>query len=71
MLFAGGSFWYWTLPAAYGLALVLSGFGHVLRKQGLSSVVGVPVCLLMLHMSFSMGLIDGLIRKGRSSTDRA
>lgn len=71
LLFAGGSLWYWTLPAAYGLALVLTGFGHVLRKHGLSSALGVPLCLVMLHTSFSLGLIDGLVRKGRPSSDRA
>ena len=71
MLFVGGSVWYWTLPAAYGCALVLSGIGEVFRKPGFSSVLGVPLCLLMLHASFSLGLIDGLVRKGRPSSDRA
>ena len=71
MLFVGGSFWYWALPAVYGLVLVLSGLVHVFRKHGLSSIMGVPLCLLMLHMSFSIGLIDGLVRKGRPSSDRA
>ena len=30
----------------------------------------VPSCLLMLHTSFSIGLLDGLFRKGRAPTDR-
>ena len=39
-------------------------------KEGLSHVLGVPFCLLILHTGFTIGLFDGLIRKGRASRDR-
>ena len=61
----------WMLPpTVYGLALVLAGLFSVLSGRGPSSLVGVPLCLLMLHTSFSLGLLDGLVRKGRLSRDR-
>ena len=33
-------------------------------------MVGVPLCLLMLHTSFTLGLVDGLLRRGRLPSDR-
>ena len=41
-----------------------------MQNRELGGVVGVPLCLLMLHASFSIGLLDGLIRKGRPPSDR-
>ena len=62
----------WTVPPmAYGLVLLLSGILAARSGRGASSIVGVPVCLLLLHTSFSLGLMDGLVRKGRFSNDRA
>ena len=61
----------WMLPpTVYGLALVLAGLFSVLSGRGPLTLVGVPLCLLMLHTSFSLGLLDGLVRKGRLSRDR-
>lgn len=71
VLFSGGMAWYWMLPATYGGVLLMAGVGHALRHADASGVLGVPLCLLMLHASFSLGLLDGLVRKGRPSSDRA
>lgn len=57
-------------PVLYGGALFLAGAREALRQKRPSSFIGVPLCLLMLHTSFSLGLIDGLVRKGRLSNDR-
>lgn len=60
-----------ALPfVVYGLALATSGALESRRQRRFSSLLGVPLCLLMLHTSFSLGLVDGLLRKGRLPKDR-
>ncbi len=54
--------------AMYGAVLFLSGLAHV--KNGIPHLLGVPYSLLLLHTGFTIGLIDGLFRKGRASRDR-
>ena len=60
--------WSMILIVAYGTVLLLSGL--LSAKEGLSHVLGVPFCLFILHIGFTIGLFDGLIRKGRASRDR-
>ena len=60
--------WSMILIGAYGTVLLLSGL--LSAKEGLSHILGVPFCLLILHTGFTIGLFDGLIRKGRASRDR-
>ena len=55
----------------YGIALFLGGLQQMVVQRSVSAVLGVPLCLLMLHTSFSIGLVDGLIRNGRLPNDRA
>ena len=69
-MFLVGSPLYWLLPACYGLALLLAGVHQAVVQPRFSTLLGVPLCLLMLHTSFSLGLVDGLVRKGRPSSDR-
>lgn len=57
-----------VLIGAYATVLLVSGSLHA--KNGLSHVLGVPFCLLILHTGFTIGLFDGLLRKGRVSRDR-
>ena len=59
--------WSMILIGAYGSVLLLSGF---FCRKGPSHILGVPFCLLILHTGFTIGLFDGLIRKGRASRDR-
>lgn len=54
----------------YGLALMAGGALEAFRQRRPSSLLGVPFCLLLLHTSFSLGLVDGLLRKGRLPSDR-
>ena len=62
----------WSLPlAAYLGVLAVSGAAQAIKQRRVTSVVGVPVSLVMLHSSFSIGLLDGLVRKGRFPKDRA
>ncbi len=58
------------LPGCYLAVLLLEGIRSSFRLKRLSTLLGVPVCLLMLHTSFSLGLIDGVLRKGRAPSDR-
>ena len=51
-------------------ACVLSGSGLLNIRKGISHVIGVPFALLTLHIGFTFGLVDGLVRKGRASHDR-
>jgi len=68
MLFLFNPMWSMMLIGAYGTVLLLSGL--LSAKNGPSHVLGVPYCLLILHTGFTIGLFDGLIRKGRASRDR-
>ncbi len=51
-------------------ACVLFGSGLLNIRKGVSHVFGVPFALLTLHVGFTFGLVDGLVRKGRASHDR-
>ena len=59
---------WWYAPVAYLLALVTSGV--VYSNSRLSSFIGIPICLVMLHTAFTIGMFDGLIRSGKAPTDR-
>ena len=59
---------WWYAPVAYLLALVISGV--IYSKSRLSCFVGIPICLVMLHTAFTVGMFDGLIRSGKAPTDR-
>ena len=62
---------YACLPiAAYAGVLLLEAVRMMLRFGRPSLMVGVPICLVLLHTSFSIGLIDGFLRKGRAASDR-
>ncbi len=58
------------LPVCYLSVLMIEGVRSSLRFKRFSSIFGVPVCLMMLHTSFSLGLLDGVFRKGRAPSDR-
>jgi hypothetical protein len=61
----------WVVPiGVYACVLVLEGIRMVVRFKRPLLLVGVPICLLLLHTSFSIGLVDGLLRRGRAATDR-
>ena len=58
------------LPGCYFAVLTIEGLRSSIISKRISALFGVPFCLLLLHSSFSIGLLDGLLRKGRASSDR-
>jgi glycosyltransferase involved in cell wall biosynthesis len=59
-----------VLPGLYLGVLVIEGLRSSIISKRFSNLLGVPLCLFMLHSSFSVGLLDGLLRKGRAPSDR-
>lgn len=58
------------LTACYATVLAIEGVRKAFTSRRISSLFGVPLCLFMLHTSFSIGLIDGMLRRGRAPSDR-
>ena len=61
LIFALPQWWY--APAVYLAALLLIGI--IYSKSKLSSIFGIPICLIILHTAFTIGLFDGLTRSGK------
>ena len=60
MLAVVGWTW-WAGPLlCYAAVLGLAGIHRTIVGDGWSAMLGVPLCLLMLHTSFTLGLVDGL-----------
>ena len=55
---------------AYALALFTVGASEAKRFSELSMLFGVPLMLFLLHISFSIGLIAGLVRFRTPANDR-
>ena len=70
-LVASGSSEWWLPGAAYLSTLCLTGLVQAFRQRRPSLMVGLPLCLAMLHTGFSLGLIGGLVRKPRAANDRS
>ena len=62
---------WWIAPLAYGIVIVLAGAYHSIATSRISALLGVPLCLIILHSAFTLGLLDGLVRSGRPPSDRA
>jgi len=61
----------WQIPpAAYGVVLGLHGLIEAITRKQISLVLGIPIMLVLLHITFSVGLLDGLLRKGKAPRDR-
>ena len=62
---------WWIAPLAYGIVILLVGANHSsLPRKVLTPIYGVPICLIILHTAFTLGLFDGLVRSGRPPSDR-
>ena len=66
LIFALPQWWY--APAVYLATLLLIGI--IYSKSKLSSIFGIPICLIILHTAFTIGLFDGLTRSGKAPSDR-
>ena len=63
---------WWVLPPmAYVCVLAIEAVRMSLKFGRFSMILGVPMCLFMLHVSFSFGLLDGFVRRGKAPSDRA
>ena len=61
------SMW-WVGVGAYAAVVLFEGL-RATRKHP-SLLVGLPLSLVLLHLSFSIGLVDGILRRGRIASDR-
>ena len=61
---------WWYAPAAYLSTLLLVGVIYRPKKSGLTPIFGIPICLIILHTAFTIGLFDGFTRSGRPPSDR-
>jgi len=62
----------WVLMPIFAYLATITGVGinEAYRVKNWSLSYGVPLMLLLLHISFSIGLLDGLIREGKPPQDR-
>ena len=67
--FLGYPAWYFPI-AAYILVLTLHGLLEAISRSQITLIIGLPIMIVILHISFSFGLLDGLLRKGKASRDR-
>ena len=61
--------WWWA-PAVYAATIMLAGVLYRPSGSGTSPLLGIPLCLIILHTAFTIGLFDGLTRSGRAPSDR-
>ena len=55
---------------AYFTVLLLVGIDEAIKEKEKSMVVGIPYLLMLLHTSFSVGLLAGIFRQGKPPNDR-
>ena len=64
-------FWYQPADSALRFCFTLGWLIQVFHRRQLNLLWGHPLCLLILHTGFTLGLFDGLFRKGKASKDRS
>jgi len=69
MFFSFNDFWL-IPPMLYAFSTLFEGFRLGLQNRNITLIIGVPISLVTLHVMFSIGLLGGLFRKGKSSNDR-
>lgn len=61
----------WIIPpTTYFVVLSLHGLLEAITRKQASLTFGLPLLLFLLHTTFTIGLVDGLFRKGRAPRDR-
>ncbi|RAH16589.1 MAG: hypothetical protein CMB56_000660 [Methanobacteriota archaeon] len=63
------NFW-WVPPAMYLLVIIFAGFIEFGKSKKPIMLIGVPILLIMLHTTFSIGLLHGFLSEGRAPRDR-
>ena len=62
---------YLTYPVlAYLAVLLAAGLGSVVHSRRITGVLGVPLCLVMLHTGFTLGLLRSLFLGPPRKRDR-
>ena len=61
--------WYY-LPLIYAITVVLESIRQSFKTKNFHLIIGFPVCLLILHTTFSLGLLIGIFGRKRSYNDR-
>lgn len=69
LLFSANKYW-WLPPCLYLAVISLEGIRSAIVTRKISSIVGVPLVIICLHTSFSIGLLYGLFGKTRSFNER-
>ena len=69
LMILGNQFWFVPL-IMYSLVLLVEGLNFSLKWRKFSLLLGLPLCLISLHTTFSLGLLMGYFRKGKASNDR-
>ena len=57
-----------TAPAA--VMLFFEGVRFTVLRRDVTMIIGIPICMIILHVFFSIGLVYGVIGKSRSFNDR-
>ena len=61
----------WYIPGMlYLIVLGLEGLRFAIQNRDPTMVIGVPISIILLHTSFSIGLLYGIFGKTRSFNDR-
>ena len=61
---------WWVPPALYLFVILFAGVFETFKSKNPLMLIGVPILLLMLHTTFSLGLLHGLFVKGKAPKDR-
>ncbi len=62
---------YWLVPIyAYAIALLLDSIRGAVKHKQISLILGLPICLLILHTFFTLGLLSATFRRPSNISDR-
>ena len=62
---------YWLIPIyAYAIALFLDSIRGAVKQRQITLILGLPICLLILHTFFTMGLLSATFRRPANISDR-
>lgn len=69
-LFASDSTNWYYLPLIYAATVSMESIRLSFKNNNLLLIIGFPVCLVILHVTFSLGLMIGIFGRKRSYNDR-
>ena len=69
-LFMSKEMMWYCLPLIYALTTGLEAIRQSFKNKNFHLIIGFPLCLLILHVTFSLGLLIGIFGRKRSYNDR-